>query len=156
MKTFMTSRNRQTGAYLLEALIGILIFSLGILGIVGLQAAALRSTSNASLRAEAVFAANQLIGQMWADNENNLEANYSTAFAGPAYQNFATTLKAAQGGAWIQDPVVVFGAAPSTTAQYVTISIKWKICADPKNPACNTQDVDVHNYTTSAVIGQNQ
>ena len=45
------SRQRQTGAYLLEALIGILIFGLGILGIVGLQAASLRTTSDSSLRA---------------------------------------------------------------------------------------------------------
>src|SRR5208283_5915235 len=67
MTSQLQSRARQSGAYLLEALIGILIFALGVLGIVGLQAASLRTTTDNSLRAEAVFAATQLVGQMWAD-----------------------------------------------------------------------------------------
>ena len=150
-------RQRQSGAYLLEALVGILIFSLGVLGIVGLQAASLRSTTDASLRAEAVFAANQYIGQMWTADESLLDT-YGSAIKGPPYLDFAAQLKAAQGGAYFQDPAVVFDAipAPSSTSRVVSISIKWKICSDPTNPACNTADVDVHNYTTSAVIGQNQ
>ena len=157
MSSQILMRQRQSGAYLLEALIGMLIFSLGILGIVGLQAASLRSTSDAALRAEAVFAANQYIGQMWTSDESQLDS-YSSATKGPAYVDFAAQLKAAQGGAYYQDPAVVFDAipAPSTTSRVVTISIKWKICTDPNNPACTTASVDVHNYSTSAVIGQNQ
>ena len=147
--------HRQSGAYLLEALIGILIFSLGVLGIVGLQAASLRTSSDAGLRAEAVFAANQLVGQMWADNEANLVPNYSSTIGtGQPYLDFAAQLKAVQMGAWYQDPDVVFDAnPPSSTSQLVTISIKWKTCV---TPGCNVQDVDIHNYTTSAVVGQNQ
>lgn len=154
---------RQAGAYLLEVLIGILIFSLGILGIVGLQAASLRSTTEAGLRAEAVFAANQFIGQMWADNESNLEASYSSALGGAAYQSFAAELKAAQGGAWVQDPDVVFddNRSPSATSKYVTVRILWKVCQDPTDPTCASPTINpnsngVHNYTTSAVIGQNE
>jgi type IV pilus assembly protein PilV len=49
----------QSGMALLEALIGILIFSLGILAMVAMQAA------DAQYRIEAVNAANQLISQMW-------------------------------------------------------------------------------------------
>jgi type IV pilus assembly protein PilV len=75
MTASTTSRQQQTGAYLLEALIGILIFALGVLGIVGLQAASLRTTWDSAMRAEAVFAANQLLGQMLADDEANLVAN---------------------------------------------------------------------------------
>jgi type IV pilus assembly protein PilV len=151
-------RQRQSGAYLLEALIGILIFSLGILGIVGLQAASLRSTSDAALRAEAVFAANQYIGQMWTADESQLDVYSSGALKGQPYQDFADQLKATQGGAWYADPTVAFDCmqAPSSTSRAVCIVIKWKICADPTNPACDTLTVDVHNFTTSAVIGQNQ
>ena len=82
MTTELKPRAQQTGAYLLEALIGILIFALGVLGIVGLQAASLRTTTDSSLRAEAVFAATQLIGQMWADKYVNLAGNYCSATAG--------------------------------------------------------------------------
>ena len=82
MTTSITSRQQQTGAYLLEALIGILIFALGVLGIVGLQAASLRTTTDSALRAEAVFAANQLLGQMWADDETSLLAGCNDCASG--------------------------------------------------------------------------
>ena len=155
----LPNMQHQSGAYLLEALIGILIFSLGILGIVGLQAMSLRNTSDASLRAEAVFAANQLIGQMWADDESQLIGNYSSTFGtGQPYKDFAAQLKAAQGAAWYQDPTVVFDTkpAPSPTSHVVSIVIQWRTCTDPGNAGCTTADVDVHTYKTDAVIGQNQ
>ena len=57
----------QQGVVLLEALIAILIFSLGVLGLVGLQATMIKSTSDAKFRSEASFIAQQKIGQMWAD-----------------------------------------------------------------------------------------
>lgn len=62
---------------MLEALIAILIFSIGILGIVGLQANMIKNTSEAKYRADASFIAQQRIGQMWGD-PNNL-ANYVEA-----------------------------------------------------------------------------
>ena len=155
MNAPITIRSGQTGAYLLEALIGILIFSIGVLGIVGLQAASLRATTDSGLRAEAVFAANQLLGQMWVDDETKLEANYSSALGGAQYVEFKNNLLNAQKGAWYQDPAVVFDAIPppSTSSRYVTIAIWWKTC---KTPTCKKFDVDIHNYTTSAVIGQNR
>ena len=142
----MNSRQQQTGAYLLEALIGILIFALGVLGIVGLQAASLRTTTDSAMRAEAVFAANQLLSQMWADDENSLVANYSSAFNGQPYKDFAAQLKSTQGGTWVADPAVVFDtiAPPSQQSHYVVINIQWK-----------STDGDVHNYTTAGVVGQN-
>src|SRR2546430_11129136 len=104
MTTSMTSRQQQTGAYLLEALIGILIFALGVLGIVGLQAASLRTTTDSAMRAEAIFAANQLLGQMWADDEASLVAKYSSAFNGQPYKDFAAQLKSTQAGTCVAYP----------------------------------------------------
>jgi type IV pilus assembly protein PilV len=63
---------------LLEALIAILIFSFGILGIVGLQAASIKSASEAKFRTDASFLANELIGRMWSDR-----AAISTTYAAP-------------------------------------------------------------------------
>jgi type IV pilus assembly protein PilV len=56
----------QAGVMLLEALIGILIFSLGILSLVALQATSIQLTSDAKYRTDASLLANRLIGQMWA------------------------------------------------------------------------------------------
>jgi hypothetical protein len=83
---------------------------------------------------------------MWTDDETNL-APYTNAIAGQPYQDFAAQLKAAQGGAWVQDPTVLldnFVAAPSQTSHSVTIQIFWKSTGG-----------DVHSYVTSGVIGQN-
>ena len=44
---------------LIEALIGILIFSIGILALIGMQAAAIRNTADARYRSEASFLANR-------------------------------------------------------------------------------------------------
>jgi type IV pilus assembly protein PilV len=61
------SLERQHGVALLEALVGILIFSIGILAIMALQAEAIRNTVEAKYRNEAAYLANQIIGQMWVD-----------------------------------------------------------------------------------------
>lgn len=60
----------QQGVVLLESLIAILIFSLGVLGIVGLQASMIKSTSDAKYRSDAAYIAQQRIGQMWVDQES--------------------------------------------------------------------------------------
>ena len=158
MNVSTTSRRYQTGAYLLEALIGILIFALGILGIVGLQAASLRTTTDNSLRAEAVFAANQVLGQMWTDDPAALAGNYGSVFAGQPYKDFAGQLKGAQGGAWVQDPTILFdnlGPAPSKTSTMVTIQIFWQSETGELSAACANNTVKCHSYTTSGVIAWN-
>jgi type IV pilus assembly protein PilV len=58
---------KQDGIVLLEGLIAIVIFSFGVLAIVGMQAATVRASSDAKYRVDASFAVNQVLGQMWAD-----------------------------------------------------------------------------------------
>lgn len=60
----------EQGMALIEGLIAILIFSIGILSIVGLQAANLRQANDAKYRVDASFLANQALGMIWADREN--------------------------------------------------------------------------------------
>ena len=55
----------QQGVMLLEALIAILIFSVGILAIVGMQASAMQDIGEARYRTQAAFMANRAIAQMW-------------------------------------------------------------------------------------------
>ena len=50
---------------LLEALIGILIFSVGILAMVGMQAAAFSASADAKSRSEAAAFANRIISEIW-------------------------------------------------------------------------------------------
>lgn len=60
-------RSRQEGVMLLEALIGLLIFSLGILALVAMQSVSVSSVSNAKYRVEAAFYADEIIHKAWLD-----------------------------------------------------------------------------------------
>lgn len=66
----MLSARGQRGATLLEVLIAVLIFSIGILAIVGVQALATRVTTDSKYRADASFLANQALGRVWGDPAN--------------------------------------------------------------------------------------
>jgi len=67
-----TPATLQCGSVLLEGLIAVLIFSFGILGLVGLQAASAKNTTQAKERIDASLVANQRIAQMWVDRNNLL------------------------------------------------------------------------------------
>lgn len=71
LKTYKT----QSGVVLIEALVAVLIFSMGILALVGLQGAMIKNTGELKYRADASFIAQKRLGRMWADPENL--ANYA-------------------------------------------------------------------------------
>jgi len=52
---------------MLEALVGLLIFSFGILGLVGLQASMTKAQTMTRFRSEAAALTSDLVGTMWAD-----------------------------------------------------------------------------------------
>lgn len=62
--------DKQQGSVLLEALIAILIFSFGLLGLIGIQASAVGLSIDAKYRADAAYLANQIVSQMWVDRAN--------------------------------------------------------------------------------------
>lgn len=106
---------------LLEALIAILIFSFGILAIVGLQAASIKNGSDAKFRTDASFLANELIGQMWADR-----ANVVVGYTAPTGWTTRVTNVLPGGKGTVDvivDPnLVTAGLAPRLRA---TVTVKW-------------------------------
>lgn len=65
MTSPMITPLRQKGVFLIEALMGILIFSLGILSLVAIQTAAVSAQSDAQYRIEAANLANRMLSQIW-------------------------------------------------------------------------------------------
>lgn len=55
----------QHGVVLIEAMVAILLFSVGVLAIAGLQASMLQSASDTQYRTQASYIAQQVVGQMW-------------------------------------------------------------------------------------------
>lgn len=76
------SSSSQQGVVLIEAMIAILIFSIGILGIVGMQANLVKNTSDAKYRTDASNIAQARIGLMWADPDPTRAGYISFAESG--------------------------------------------------------------------------
>lgn len=123
-------QSSQQGMMLLEALMGILIFSIGILAILGMQGLAMRTTIDAKYRSEASLLANELIGTVWVDQASL--GTYATASlscpTAPPYtprpcdwiQRVKTLLP--------QDPVTPASTAPTIeiSGRQVTVTVRWK------------------------------
>lgn len=161
MKT--TLRSPQRGVLLLEVLIALLIFALGVLGLVGLQATAAKQSGQTKYRADATLLANELLGQMrLASNVYaTLDSRFKSSSGGGAdYLAWKARVVAQLPGADTYPPTVVLaqiqplnaivggasapavGLNPSTR---VTITMRWKA------PGESASD-PVHNIVLSNEI----
>jgi type IV pilus assembly protein PilV len=121
----MRALKSQAGVMLIEALVGILIFSIGILALIGMQATAIRNTTDARYRSEAAFLATEVIGRMWIDITNlaKFDKDYASAFA--ARDDWETKVSATLPGvdlAGTTRPTIEL----DTTTNEVTVTILWQ------------------------------
>lgn len=132
---------KESGVALLEALIAVLIFSLGILALMGLQAISIKQTADAKYRADAAFLANQIIGEMWADDPANLDDYAHRPTGTPCTPEGAASTYLKVTG-WLGDTTTagsVAGSLPgatedkqqivvttSGTTKLVTVTICWQ------------------------------
>jgi type IV pilus assembly protein PilV len=125
----------QRGFLLLEVLIAMLIFSIGVLGIVGLQASMTRAQTGSKFRADASFLAQRLVGTMWSDAANI--NSYATA-------NCSAYARCSQ---WATDVATLLpngAVAVDVATPVVTISITWQ----PSND-------EQRRYTTTLALAAN-
>ena len=81
-KSIAIRKKVQNGYLLVEVLVSILLFSLGLLGLVGVQATSIATVAEARLRSDAVLAANEVVGRMWVDRTNLATYAGTTSLAG--------------------------------------------------------------------------
>lgn len=120
----------QQGVVLLESMIAILIFSMGILALVGLQTAMVKNTSDAKYRSEATFVAQQKIGEIWTNSKN-----FPVCPAGDLADYIVVD----------EDISALLPAGKRTVAvspeRVVTVTVTWQLPGEA-----------LHNYTTNARI----
>jgi len=137
--TLPVKAGKQAGAMMLEALIGILIFSAGILALIGMQAAAIAYVADAKYRADASFLANQIIASMWVNRANLSSYAYTGSGSVPSViQGWETSVENALPGASSNKPIITV----DTTTGQVSVTVRWR---PPKAEA-------VHNHKTIAII----
>lgn len=115
---------RQQGSMMLESLIAILIFSLGILSIVALLGASIKNTSNAKYRTEASLLTSQIIGQMWTGDRTNttLATDYGSATGAPFIAWSNTVIQTLPGVAGANLPTITVDAN-----NVVTVTVRWQM-----------------------------
>ncbi|MBE2258907.1 MAG: hypothetical protein H6942_14460 [Candidatus Accumulibacter sp.] len=134
----------QAGVMLLEALIAILVFSLGILSLVALQATSIKLVGDAKYRTDATLLANRLIGQMWVSGGDlaTLQTNFQTG--GGAYNAWLAEVQGAEGlpgvvaaatGVTSTLPTVTVDTTAGATAGQVVITLFWRTPEMPANEA---------------------
>ena len=120
----------QQGVVLLEALIGILIFSLGVLALVAMQAVSVSNVSNARYRSEASFLANEIISQIWVDrgvnyaNVNGYKVSGGTGGNAPSIAWVKKVNTLLPGSTDFPPEVAIVDA--TTDGKQVTVTIRWK------------------------------
>ncbi|SFD08263.1 type IV pilus assembly protein PilV [Collimonas sp. OK412] len=129
---------------LIEVLAAILIFSFGILGLVGLQAATINNSISAEDRSQAALLADNLVATLWSKGKLATGSCdlLCAADGGNAkdYTNWQARVKAAlQGGSGV-------ATLDASNAKLVTITISWTAAAKSKTAAAS------HTYTTEVAV----
>ncbi len=143
---------------LLEALVAILIFSMGIIALMALQAVSIKNSIDAKYRADAAYLANQIIGQMWVDRANiNSYAHHPSgalcSFSGAASTYDPNMTGVTPNPGWLKQ---VADTLPGATSDFQQIIVT--------TPTANTRQVTVtvcwqapqervrHNFVATAEI----
>lgn len=146
-----TARGAQGGIVIVEVLIAVLVFSFGILGLIHLQASAIKLNADAKLRSDASYLAGQIISQIWIDRSNMADyAHYASGsnciFSGSAGTSPHVT-------SWVGSaakPGTLLGSLPNARSQIkvetgtnlVTVTVCWRAA----------QESETHNFTSTALI----
>jgi type IV pilus assembly protein PilV len=141
-----TSPERQSGSFILEALVSVLIFAVGLIALMGMAGQAVNQVGQSKFRNDASNLAGELAGQMWVGASTLTDF---TIAADEPYTSCPVTGLAAPASAWLTrtKSLLPKGCATVTVAgTLVDIDVSW---ADNKNEGVR------HHYLTSTQIAKN-
>lgn len=112
---------------LLEALLGLAIFSIGIFALIAMQAVAIGNVSDAKYRTDATLLAGQIISTMWNDRGNLSDYAYDGGDVFPEkLGDWTASIEAGLPGAGSADTMPSITMSPSGTTTEVLITVRWK------------------------------
>lgn len=136
MSLIKSQDSSQRGFVILEALIGILLFSIGALGLIAMYSNAISKTADAQYRMEATHHANQLMNQIWIHTDRSSSGQASPLSlepfnynSGGTYDPVAGTCAFTGGGTnpviteWLSHVTSPDSGLPGVTAQSVSVVV---------------------------------
>jgi type IV pilus assembly protein PilV len=155
------NRSPQRGVMILEAMIAILIFSLGIIALMALQAAAIRLSGDAKGRTDAAFLADRLMSEIWTVDPATI-GNYSYNPLPAGSTAFPCTLIGGGGGTglnWLNTNLFPAGSSPKLPGatpdrQHITVvgnNVQVNLCWQMPGEAANNW----HHYVATTSIAKN-
>jgi type IV pilus assembly protein PilV len=113
----LANPKQQSGVLLIEALVGILIFSVGIIALIGLQGAAIANSTEAKYRSDGAYFAQKIVALIWADRGTSVDPGppkYDTSGTGNAKLT-----------AWRNEVSATLPGASGANLPTVTVSGNW-------------------------------
>ena len=137
-------RTCQRGAFLIEALMAVLVVSIASAGLFTLMANLLRTSSESLLRAEAVELAAAAVGRMAAESPATLADRYDASAGAPGFVALATAARRLPGVTAVANlPTVTVAPGPSAGTRSVSVTVRWQAPSDST----------VHRTSMTTVVG---
>jgi len=136
----------QSGSFILEALVSVLIFAVGIIALMGMSAQAVNQVGQTKYRNDASYLAGELTGSMWV---SALTLDDFSIVADEPYTTCPDGNAEADAAGWLARVKSVLPQGCATveiSGTHVDIDISW---ADNKNEGVR------HHYLTSTEIAKN-
>jgi type IV pilus assembly protein PilV len=115
---------KQKGSFLIEALISVAIFLVGVLGIMELNGVVIKQTAESKFRADASFYAQEVAGRLWADKANI--GSYTTLTYAPRLALATKVANALPGGT-----LGITLTANGTGRTDASIAVGWRQAGEP-------------------------
>jgi type IV pilus assembly protein PilV len=140
-----TAMANARGAFVVEALTAIAVFSVGVLGNVALQAQAIRHLDDAHNRSEAAHLAQALVGRMWGEDPAGIAARYAQP-DGTGYAAFARLARRLPGAHIAGNAAEIrVEPGPGAGSRQVTVVLHWQLPGEAAP----------HRHSLTAVVGHN-
>jgi len=123
-----TSKRAQGGAFLIEALVAMVVFLLAAAGVFAALANALHASSNASLRSSASNLVASTLAYMQLEDPATLAGRYDSNVAGNGYTRLATFARRFPGvTATSNQPLVSVNDGVSSASRRVSVTVFWQL-----------------------------
>ena len=135
-ESMLTSRRsrlsrRCQGAFLLEALIGMLVFSIAAAAALALVASAVRAATNADVRGIATALAVSTLARMATDDYATLSDRYDASRNGTGYRALVTRARELPGVTTSRNlPQLSITDGPSAASRRVALVVSWQLPGD--------------------------